>query len=86
MGFMDYVEEPARVINKVLALTQNKAFFSFPADGGILAWQRKQRYKKRCKLFLYTAEDLKLLFAERKCMKFEIQKVSRDFFVIASIS
>jgi 2-polyprenyl-3-methyl-5-hydroxy-6-metoxy-1,4-benzoquinol methylase len=84
MGFMDYVEEPAKVIDKVLAITTGKAFFSFPADGGILAWQRKQRYKNRCKLFLYTAEELKRLFAERKC-RVEIQKISRDFFVTVSV-
>jgi ubiquinone/menaquinone biosynthesis C-methylase UbiE len=85
MGFMDYVEEPAKVIDKVLAVTTDKAFFSFPADGGILGWQRKQRYKNRCKLFLYTAEELKRLFAERKCRKVEIQRISRDFFVTVSV-
>ena len=57
MGFMDYIEQPAKVIDKVLAVTSKKAFFSFPVGGGILAWQRKQRYKNRCKLFLYTEAD-----------------------------
>ena len=86
MGFMDYIEEPAKVIDKVLAVTSDKAFFSFPVAGGILAWQRQQRYKNRCKLFLYTTEDLRRLFAERKCRKIEIQKISRDFFVTVYIA
>jgi ubiquinone/menaquinone biosynthesis C-methylase UbiE len=85
MGFMDYVEQPEMVIKKVLAITKDKAFFSFPADGGILAWQRRQRYKNRCKLFLYTAEELKRMFAETECRRFEIQKISRDFFVTVSV-
>jgi ubiquinone/menaquinone biosynthesis C-methylase UbiE len=86
MGFMDYIEQPAKVIDKVLAVTSNKAFFSFPVGGGILAWQRKQRYKNRCKLFLYTEADLQHLFAEKKCRKIEVQKISRDFFVTAYVT
>jgi hypothetical protein len=86
MGFMDYVEKPATVIEKVLAVTKDKAFFSFPADGGILAWQRKQRYKNRCKLFLYTADELRRIFAEMECQRFEIQKISRDLFVTVSVA
>lgn len=86
MGFMDYVEQPARVIERVLSLTKDKAFFSFPVDGGILAWQRRQRYKNRCKLFLYTAEQLKKIFEETKCHRFEIQKISRDFFVTVFVT
>jgi ubiquinone/menaquinone biosynthesis C-methylase UbiE len=86
MGFMDYIEQPAKVIDKVLAITSDKAFFSFPVGGGILAWQRTQRYKNRCKLFLYTEEDLRRLFAGRKCRKIEIQKISRDFFVTVYVT
>lgn len=86
MGFMDYIEEPGKVIDKVLAVTSDKAFFSFPDGEGILAWQRQQRYKNRCKLFFYTAKDLRCLFTERKCRKLEIQKISRDFFVTVYIA
>jgi len=31
MGFMDYIPEPGRVIEKVLSLTRSKAFLSFPS-------------------------------------------------------
>jgi 2-polyprenyl-3-methyl-5-hydroxy-6-metoxy-1,4-benzoquinol methylase len=36
-GFMDYMPEPQKVIDKVVEFTRRKAFFSFPADGGLLA-------------------------------------------------
>lgn len=81
IGFMDYIAEPDKLINKVLALTKSKAFFSFPVDGGLLAWQRKLRYKSRCELFMYTEEQVKKLFAKSTCSRFEVEQISRDFFV-----
>ena len=58
MGFMDYMPDAEKVVAKVLSLTRNKAFFSFPVAGGMLGWQRQMRYKKRCDLFLYTKPQL----------------------------
>jgi ubiquinone/menaquinone biosynthesis C-methylase UbiE len=81
MGFMDYVEQPAKIIERVLSVTKKKAFFSFPADGGILAWQRRQRYKNRCKLFLYEEHQLKGFFDDIQSCTYNIQRISRDFFV-----
>jgi hypothetical protein len=65
----------------VLSITKSKAFFSFPAEGGILAWQRKLRYKKRCDLFMYNIEELHELFGSVSYKKIEFQKIGRDFFV-----
>jgi 2-polyprenyl-3-methyl-5-hydroxy-6-metoxy-1,4-benzoquinol methylase len=84
MGFMDYIEHPANVIEKVLTTTTSKAFFSFPIDGGLLAWQRRQRYKNRCDLFLYGLEQVKDLF-QNKSQKVEIERISRDFFVTVQV-
>jgi 2-polyprenyl-3-methyl-5-hydroxy-6-metoxy-1,4-benzoquinol methylase len=81
MGFMDYTAEPDKVIAKVLAITRFRAFFSFPVDRGILAWQRKQHYKNRCDLFLYSAEQVNELFNKQACRTIKIEKISRDFFV-----
>ncbi len=81
MGFMDYVEKPGELIERVLSITKSKAFFSFPVDNGFLAWQRKLRYKKRCDLFMYNREQLNNLFSSVSCKEVEIEKVSRDFFV-----
>jgi 2-polyprenyl-3-methyl-5-hydroxy-6-metoxy-1,4-benzoquinol methylase len=83
MGFMDYIEYPSKVIDKILAATSSKAFFSFPVAGGLLAWQRKQRYKNRCQLFLYNRKKLNELFTTPRCKRFEIKTISRDYFVTA---
>jgi 2-polyprenyl-3-methyl-5-hydroxy-6-metoxy-1,4-benzoquinol methylase len=81
MGFMDYMPDAEKVVAKVLSLTRNKAFFSFPVAGGVLGWQRQLRYKKRCDLFLYTENQLKQLFAKFPDVRATIEPISRDFFV-----
>jgi 2-polyprenyl-3-methyl-5-hydroxy-6-metoxy-1,4-benzoquinol methylase len=81
MGFMDYMPDPAKVVAKVLSLTKDKAFFSFPVAGGLLGWQRSMRYKKRCDLFLYTEERLKQIFSQFPEATATIEPISRDFFV-----
>jgi 2-polyprenyl-3-methyl-5-hydroxy-6-metoxy-1,4-benzoquinol methylase len=85
MGFMDYAPNPRRVIQKVMSITAEKAFFSFPAAGGVLAWQRKLRYRRRCELFLYPAVRLKELFADANPGKCKIERIGRDFFVTVSM-
>jgi len=85
MGFMDYMQEPERIIEKVLSVTTHKAFFSFPIDSGFLAWQRKLRYTKRCDLFLYNQGDLQRLFGRLTQKRIEYVKISRDYFVTVHI-
>lgn len=85
MGFMDYISDPKKLIEKVITLTQNKIFFSFPADSGILAAQRKLRYKKRCPLFMYSREKLIDLFSQFDNAQYTIERISRDFFVTLSL-
>jgi len=81
MGFMDYMPDAEKVVAKVLSLTRDKAFFSFPVAGGILGWQRAMRYKKRCDLFLYTEEQLREIFSHFPEAKATIEPASRDYFV-----
>lgn len=81
MGLMDYAAQPRQVIEKVLSLTRRRAFFSFPAAGGLLAWQRKLRYRDRCRLFLYRRKQLELLFQGLAGCDVRIEKLARDFFV-----
>lgn len=85
MGFMDYMSDPKRVIEKAISLTRSKAFFSFPASGGLLAWQRRKRYKKRCDLFLYSEEQLKQLFSSFPGIHTNIESIARDFFVTVTV-
>jgi 2-polyprenyl-3-methyl-5-hydroxy-6-metoxy-1,4-benzoquinol methylase len=86
MGFMDYMPEPEKVIGKALSLTRSRAFFSFPADGGLLAWQRRKRYQKRCDLYLYTEPQIRNLFAQFPRIQTNIEPIARDFFVTASVA
>jgi len=85
MGFMDYVEEPRRMIDRILEVTSGKAFISFPVDGGLLAWQRKIRYKQRCPLYLYSEGRLRDIFRPYRDVRVAIEPASRDFFVTISI-
>jgi len=86
MGFMDYMPEPAKVVANALSLTRSRAFFSFPADGGLLAWQRRKRYKKRCELFLYAEDQIRELFSKFSGIDAKIERIARDFFVTASVA
>lgn len=83
MGFMDYMEDAGAVIDKALRLTRKTCFFSFPSSGGILAWQRRMRYKSRCPLYLYSKEDLIRLFSIRNGFRSQIKKIDRDYWVKA---
>jgi 2-polyprenyl-3-methyl-5-hydroxy-6-metoxy-1,4-benzoquinol methylase len=86
MGFMDYMADPKKVIAKVLSLTSSRAFFSFPAAGGLLAWQRKLRYQNRCDLFLYSQPQLQELFSSFPGVRATIEPIARDFFVTAEVT
>jgi ubiquinone/menaquinone biosynthesis C-methylase UbiE len=80
MGLMDYVREPSAIIDRVLAVVKRRAFFSFPKEGGVLAWQRKLRYRNRCDLFLYRQEQIQRLLSPTGA-SFSIESIGRDFFV-----
>jgi 2-polyprenyl-3-methyl-5-hydroxy-6-metoxy-1,4-benzoquinol methylase len=85
MGFMDYMPDPKKTVEKVLSLTKSKAFFSFPAEGGLLAWQRKLRYKQRCPLFLYTEAQIRQLFSGLRAEQVRIERIARDYFVTVTM-
>jgi 2-polyprenyl-3-methyl-5-hydroxy-6-metoxy-1,4-benzoquinol methylase len=81
MGFMDYVADPEAVVRKVLGHARSRAFFSFPAAGGILAWQRQLRYRSRCDLFLYEEARLDALLAAVPAREKRVLRIARDYFV-----
>lgn len=81
MGFMDYVADSEPVIQKVASVTRVRAFFSFPKDGGLLAWQRKLRYRNRCDLYLYTRDKVEALLRRSGISRYTIESADRDFFV-----
>ncbi|HEV8549226.1 MAG TPA: class I SAM-dependent methyltransferase [Polyangiaceae bacterium] len=85
MGFMDYIADPAALIAKVLNVTRGKAFFSFPADGGVLAWQRRLRYRSRCALYMYSEPQLRALIAGSGAKSSKIETIARDYFVTLGV-
>jgi len=82
MGVMDYIADPKPFVEKVLSMTGGRAFFSFPADGGLLAWQRQLRYRSRCPLYLYKRSQVEALFSGIPGVK--VEQIERDFFVQVS--
>lgn len=87
MGFMDYMADPAGVIEKAVSLTRRRSFFSFPTSSGPLAWQRKLRYRSKCDLFMYSHDQLEALFAPLRArgLRATIEPIARDFFVTVEV-
>jgi len=85
MGFAEYFENPLTVIKKAISITQKKVFLSLPKDNGILAYQRKLRYKNRCYLTFITQNGIKELLSGLPISSYCIEKVSRDFFITITI-
>jgi len=83
MGFMDYMKDASRVLEKALKMTKRACFFSFPASGGLLAWQRKLRYKSRCPLYLYDREQIIKLFLVHPQFHTQVKSIDRDYWVIS---
>jgi 2-polyprenyl-3-methyl-5-hydroxy-6-metoxy-1,4-benzoquinol methylase len=83
MGFFDYVSDPTAVLKKLLLEASKEIYISFPDDHGLLAWQRKIRYKRRnCPLYLYNESKIKMHLEEAGCLEIaEINKTNRNFFV-----
>ena len=86
MGFMDYVADPQTALHKIVSLTGRKALLSFPASVGLLAWQRRWRYRRKCALYMYSASDLDRLLAGYGTRRTAVDRLGRDFFVTLSAS
>jgi len=80
-GVMDYIGNQREFIDNVLKVTKSTAFFSFPKDGGLLALQRKIRYKLKCPLFLYTNDQVNNLFKDVKEATVIIEDIGREIIV-----
>jgi len=85
IGFMEYVSEPNQAVVKIVKLTKNKALFSFPDSRGILAWQRRFRYRWKCPLFMYSRREIVNLFGEISCRDIAIEKINRDYYVTVTM-
>tara|TARA_B110000027_G_C16078915_1_gene282697 strand:- start:400 stop:1056 length:657 start_codon:yes stop_codon:yes gene_type:complete len=83
MGFFDYVEEPVEVLKKLLNDVEKEIYISIPDAKGLLAVQRKIRYKLRnCPLFLYSLQYLKDSLKAAGCLEnSQIIDIDRGYFV-----
>lgn len=82
-GFMDYVSDAATTVTTMLSLTRVKAIISFPVASGLLAWQRRIRYRRKCDLFMYNKVQLDELFTSFEDFDCTIEKLHRDYIVVA---
>ncbi len=83
MGFFDYVEDPVKVLKKLLNDIEKEIYISIPDNKGILALQRRVRYKLRnCPLFLYSRSYLEDCLMKAGCFEIsEIVNIDRGYFV-----
>jgi hypothetical protein len=82
---MDYIQDPKALMQKVLRVCRGRAFFSFPADGGVLGWQRRMRYKSRCELYLYTEPQIRSIVSSLGVKGWNVEAISRDYFVTLTV-
>jgi SAM-dependent methyltransferase len=87
MGFFDYVEHPEAILKKLRNDVTGEIWASFPKAGGLLAFQRKIRYRmRRCPLWFYDeAEVHRLMWACGYGYHYTIKNLGRDFFVRARV-
>jgi 2-polyprenyl-3-methyl-5-hydroxy-6-metoxy-1,4-benzoquinol methylase len=86
MGVMDYIEKPLPFLQHLMQLTDGKILLSFPVDDGLMAAQRKYRYRKRCPLYMYTEKSLcSLLDQAIDRGDYRVERISRDFFVTVTV-
>jgi 2-polyprenyl-3-methyl-5-hydroxy-6-metoxy-1,4-benzoquinol methylase len=83
MGFFDYIENPAPVLKKMVSISNHEVYASFPKAKGILALQRRVRYKLRsCPLWLYSEKRLLAILEESGVSgKYELVDLGRDWIV-----
>ncbi|MGL4597957.1 MAG: class I SAM-dependent DNA methyltransferase [Bacteroidia bacterium] len=82
MGFFDYIEKPEAIFEKLKEDVNKEIYASFPHDTGLMAMQRKFRYKMRnCPLYYYTLEDVKRIMKNTGLENYEIIDFKRDYFV-----
>ena len=87
MGFFDYIEDPVPILKKLGTEVTGEFYASFPKSGGLLAWQRRIRYRlRRCPLWLYSKRDVEdALIASGFAECYEIRDFGRDWYVVVQM-
>jgi len=77
-GFMDYVEHPEAIIKKIIQITKKRIFVSFPKKTGFLAWQRKLRYRSKCYLRYYEADEIRNFLKPYPGLHYTMENTGRE--------
>lgn len=88
MGFFDYVDRPLEVLQRLRKHISVEFYASFPKAGGVLALQRRIRYRLRgCPLHLYSERDVRTLMDQAGFEgRYELLDFGRDYFVRARVA
>jgi SAM-dependent methyltransferase len=82
MGLLEYLASPRPAIASILGMTRLSALFSLPDRRGVLAWQRRVRYRFKTPLYMYREAEVAALFAGLPGVGgIQIDRLRRDFFV-----
>ena len=82
MGVFDYIEDPARLLNKAKNEINKMILGSFPKSGNFLNSIRKVRYfLKGCPLYYHSKEELENLLRSCGFKNYEILDNDREYFV-----
>jgi 2-polyprenyl-3-methyl-5-hydroxy-6-metoxy-1,4-benzoquinol methylase len=87
IGFFDYQEDPSAALEKMVKTSNKVVVASFPKSSGILAIQRRIRYRIRnCPLWMYSHSDIEDLVANLTSpVTHQILKLGRDYLLVLKI-
>lgn len=81
-GFFDYIEHPEPLFEKLKGDITKEIYASFPHDTGLMAMQRKFRYKLRnCPMWYYTLDRIEGMLKNVGLTNYEVVDFKRDYFV-----
>ena len=87
MGFFDYVEDPVRVLKKLLKECNKQIYISIPGTFGIFGLQRRFRYwLKNCPLYLYSYDRLIDILKQANCLeKTDIKMMEKGYYITINV-
>jgi ubiquinone/menaquinone biosynthesis C-methylase UbiE len=84
IGFFDYVQDADAVIQGLKRDVERLFVASFPKAGGLLAFQRKIRYRLRnVPLYFYTEADIHRLMEQAGISNYRLTDLGRDLYLRA---
>jgi SAM-dependent methyltransferase len=87
IGFFDYVQDADAVIHDLKRDVDRLFVASFPKAGGMLAFQRKIRYRLRnVPLNFYTEADIHRLMEQAGIANYHITDLGRDLYLRAELT